>query len=191
MGFFTNKLYSLPIRYFSFWGYLAISGALFILAQRWYLEESWWPALIMVPVGIFAWTIIEYVLHRFLFHWQPKQQFLANLTAGFHLNHHKNPNDLSLILVSPPLGLCFSTLFFVLFLLALPSFKMVVALMTGIWLGFYYYEFLHYKIHASTSSRGVPTRRRRDHLYHHFANDECCFGVTSHLWDLVFRTYRR
>lgn len=190
MKFSLTKLLSAPYRYFSFWGYLAISGVLWVLAQSWHPKESWRDALLMVPVGVFAWTIIEYGLHRFIFHWQPKNQSLANFTARFHLNHHKDPHDLSIVLVAPLQGLFFSSLFVGLFLLVMPSFKTAVGLITGVWLGFYYYEYLHYQIHASSSPRGVLQRQRRDHLYHHFANDECCFGVTSPLWDIIFRTYR-
>ena len=61
-------------------------------------------------------------------------------------------------------------------------------ILAGIWTGFLYYESVHYRVHFSLSGSGLVGRQRRAHFYHHFTNNKRCFGVTSPLWDYVFRT---
>jgi len=34
---------------------------------------SWWNVLISFFIGLAIWPLVEYLLHRFLFHWQPKK----------------------------------------------------------------------------------------------------------------------
>nr|XP_029120882.1 dihydroceramide fatty acyl 2-hydroxylase FAH1 isoform X2 [Elaeis guineensis] len=55
----------------------------------------------MVGTGVFVWTLIEYTIHRFLFHMKT-QTYWAN-TAHYLLHgcHHKHPMD-GLRLVFPP-----------------------------------------------------------------------------------------
>ena len=60
--------------------------------------------------------------------------------------------------------------------------------MTGLWSGFLYYEWVHYKVHLSASTWGFLGRQRRQHFMHHFAEPNRRFGVTSPLWDFVFGT---
>jgi sterol desaturase/sphingolipid hydroxylase (fatty acid hydroxylase superfamily) len=54
--------------------------------------------------------------------------------------------------------------------------------------GYLAYDLLHYFIHRGR----VPTRfgryLRQYHLVHHYKTPDRHFGVSSPLWDLVFRT---
>jgi len=34
---------------------------------------TWWNVLISFLIGLAIWPLVEYLLHRFLFHWQPKK----------------------------------------------------------------------------------------------------------------------
>ena len=65
---------------------------------------------------------------------------------------------------------------------------MTTGITLGVWAGFLYYEWVHYRVHISSSVRGLNSHRRR-HFAHHFVNDRTGFGVTSPLWDVVFGTY--
>src|SRR5579872_874721 len=56
----------------------------------------------LVCGGIFAWTLTEYLLHRFVFHYEPKSEIGKRLHFLIHGVHHDYPND-SLRLVMPPL----------------------------------------------------------------------------------------
>ncbi|KAL5099543.1 hypothetical protein RYX36_003870, partial [Vicia faba] len=56
---------------------------------------------LFVLLGIFVWTLAEYLLHRFLFHVQTKSYWGNTLHYLLHGCHHKHPMD-SLRLVFPP-----------------------------------------------------------------------------------------
>lgn len=66
------------------------------------LDTSPTTTLALLPLGVLHWQLIEYSLHRFLFHANPKGYWGALLHFLFHGCHHKYPTD-SLRLVFPPL----------------------------------------------------------------------------------------
>ncbi|KAF1954775.1 Inositolphosphorylceramide-B hydroxylase [Byssothecium circinans] len=141
--------------------------------------------------GVFFWTIVEYVLHRCLFH---LDYYLPNnrvaITAHFLLHgiHHYLPMD-KYRLVMPP------TLFVV---LAAPFWKLAHAIFFYNWyaataaycggiFGYVCYDLTHYFLHH----RNLPAWYRalkKYHLAHHFADYQNGFGVTSRFWDWVFGT---
>jgi sterol desaturase/sphingolipid hydroxylase (fatty acid hydroxylase superfamily) len=63
--------------------------------------------------------------------------------------------------------------------------------MVGLIVGYLSYEFIHYGIHQMPWLRRLVKPLASHHLHHHYADDTRCFGVTSPLWDIVFRTGRR
>jgi 4-hydroxysphinganine ceramide fatty acyl 2-hydroxylase len=144
----------------------------------------------LFPLGVFAWTLLEYGLHRFVFH--IRVEFRNPKTADFvnasHLNHHAAPRDPDKLLVQPAYGLTVSGLLFGIIYLLSGSLFSAAGIMAGIWAGFLYYEAVHYRVHLTSSPSGFIAKQRRAHFYHHFTNRERCFGVTSPLWDYVFRT---
>ena len=61
-------------------------------------------AVIAVAVaGMFVWTLSEYCLHRFLFHFSATSKAGKWLVFLFHGNHHEDPKDKTR-LVMPPAG---------------------------------------------------------------------------------------
>jgi len=144
----------------------------------------------LFPIGVFAWTLLEYGLHRFVFHirFEFADPKIRDLVNALHLHHHAAPRDACKLLVRPSYGLVVSILLFgILYLLSGSAFS-AAGIMAGIWAGFLYYEAVHYRVHLTTATSGFIAKQRRAHFYHHFTNRERCFGVTSPLWDHVFRT---
>jgi len=59
-------------------------------------------------------------------------------------------------------------------------------------LGFYVtYEVLHYRSHTRPPRGRYGRWLRKHHFYHHFGNPKHNHGVTSPIWDIVFRTHAR
>ncbi|MCJ1308524.1 fatty acid alpha-hydroxylase [Agyrium rufum] len=152
-------------------------------------NKAAWGAFWMLGLGL--WTLVEYVLHRLLFHidfYLPDNR--VGITAHFLLHgiHHYLPMD-KYRLVMPP------TLFVV---LATPFWKLAhtvfywdwyvaVAVFCGGIFGYVCYDETHYFLHH----RNLPSYYRelkKYHLQHHFADYENGFGVTSRFWDRVFGT---
>lgn len=140
-------------------------------------------------LGVVIWTILEYTLHRFLFHldyYLPDAQWAITLHFLLHGVHHYLPMD-RLRLVMPPL------LFFVLETpftkLAHVLFPKAIAngIISGAFFMYVMYDMGHYALHH-TRLPAYLAEMKRYHLAHHYKNFELGFGVTSKFWDYVFGT---
>ncbi len=130
--------------------------------------------------GFAAWTFIEYVLHRVLFHHAP-------ILSRIHARHHNSPEELigTPAWVSLTVGLT---------ALAIPSwaalgFNLGTALGAGLFIGYLWYVFVHYAIHhwrPRQDSYFYHARLR--HARHHYCSHNRNFGVTTGIWDRVFGT---
>lgn len=144
---------------------------------------AWYVALASLFAGAFAFSFVEYALHRWLFH-------SNSLLAGkVHASHHRDPQQPSALpfwssAVSAP----------VFFWLLTPATSALVAhfALCGFFAAYFSYGVLHHLQH-SIRIRSIPFRwlRRRwaAHAVHHGRGD-VNFGVTTSLWDRVFGTYR-
>ncbi len=178
-------------RFASFWAYPLLAAVLLVLAGWNSLGRSSLGPVACALGGLLFWTLLEYCLHRYLFHWIPRNRRVRRFLATLHLRHHGDPRNRDGILVRPRYSFPVSALVFGGLWLASGDFAVAAWTMGGIWAGFLYYELVHYRVHLSKRGGGLLGFQRRGHFYHHFVDDEYCFGVTSPLWDWVFRTYRR
>jgi hypothetical protein len=134
--------------------------------------------------GIAGWTLLEYAIHYWLGH-LPKGRILI---SSEHLKHHRD------ILYFTPLRLKVRGAVPVLAVLLVAwgaAFGVAAGLgfVAAVALGWTTYERLHQSIHVH-GPRGPYSRwAARHHLSHHVAHPNANHGVTTPLWDLVFRTY--
>ncbi|HKQ68459.1 MAG TPA: sterol desaturase family protein [Polyangiaceae bacterium] len=146
-------------------------------------------AALLFAAGWLFWTLLEYVLHRFLFHMAahtPEERLRAFLMHGYH---HEFPSD-GMRLVAPPLmswplGLAVGVL---MYLIVGPVFW--IFSFAGAAAGYIAYDWIHYYTHHAHPRTALGRRLKRYHLAHHFSDDGSHFGVSSPLWDVIFRTYR-
>jgi len=141
--------------------------------------------LVAFSIGVAAWTLSEYLLHRFVFHLAPKAAWAKRFIYILHENHHDYPQDGERLVMPPIVSLgvkigVYSVAYWLMGVLGL-------CLVAGWTLGYLYYDFSHYVIHRRKGFRGFEFQRR-NHLIHHFQDHNICFGVTSPLWDYVFGT---
>jgi hypothetical protein len=133
-------------------------------------------------LGLVLWTLLEYLLHRFVFH------HFHGIVGTYHLEHHVAPRDLRYIFVRKPWAVGISVLLILVLWGLTGNFLQTAGLMAGIWTGYLYYEAVHYRVHFTSSEGWLIARQRRQHFRHHFHDARRCFGVTTPLWDYVFRT---
>ncbi|ESK96363.1 inositolphosphorylceramide-b c-26 hydroxylase [Moniliophthora roreri MCA 2997] len=141
-------------------------------------------------VGTIIWTLLEYLLHRFLFHvdyYLPDKPAWLTLHFLMHGVHHYLPMD-RLRLVMPPL--LFTVLEWPFTRLAYILFPVAVAngIISGAFLFYVLYDCMHYALHH-TQLPAYLKEMKKYHLGHHYKNYELGFGVTSKVWDIVFNTY--
>jgi sterol desaturase/sphingolipid hydroxylase (fatty acid hydroxylase superfamily) len=140
-----------------------------------------------VIAGIAVWSLSEYLIHRYLFHFVPRSRIgvaLAYLSHGVHHAYPRDPHRLVLpLIVSAPIGA-------VLFAAAILAGPYAFPLLAGFALGYLSYDLIHYRIHAYEADSGVFKWLRRYHFQHHFSAPDRQFGVSSPFWDYIFRTGR-
>ena len=147
------------------------------------------PVIAWFAAGVAFWTLLEYVIHRFAFHYEPRSKIGRTFHFIVHGVHHDYPNDAKRLVMPPavsiPLAILFYGLFAFLFGNAAP------AIWAGLVAGYVGYDSIHYAIHHFPMKGGVWNRLKQHHLRHHYHDDHAGFGVSSPFWDHVFRTHRR
>jgi len=180
------------VRFRSFWIFPLLAAVLLYVTSRIEPQSQFSDLVWLFPAGALFWTLLEYGLHRFVFHIQLplRSARLRDFVNASHLRHHASPRDPNKLLVRTVYGLVISAVLYGLVAAAFGSLFKAGELMAGVWAGFLYYEAVHYRVHFSLSGSRFIERQRRAHFYHHFTNNKRCFGVTSPVWDYVFGTKR-
>jgi sterol desaturase/sphingolipid hydroxylase (fatty acid hydroxylase superfamily) len=144
-------------------------------------------------LGIFLWTISEYLLHRFLFHMPVKGEKAQRIVFLFHGVHHAQPQMKTRLVMPPvvsiPLALIFYGLFYLLFTVLFQAPHWVSPVFSGFIIGYLVYDLTHYATHHFPMRKGYLKFIKRYHMQHHYKTPDKRFGVSSPLWDKVFNTY--
>ena len=146
--------------------------------------------VLLVFAGFVLWTLSEYWLHRKVFHWDPDHPIGHRLHFIIHGVHHDHPNDRMRLVMPPGASIPLAALFFGIFWLAvgLPT---ALPLFAGFLIGYLVYDYTHYYLHHFVPRSDLGKRLREQHMRHHFQDHRYGFGVSSPLWDVVFRTLPR
>src|SRR3970040_1127306 len=136
-------------------------------------------------LGILFFTLAEYLIHRFVFHsgdYTNEQEWQFKM----HGIHHATPSDKQRLAMPLPLSITLAALFFSIFWLVMGNY--VFFFFPGFLLGYSFYLYVHYLIHTRRPPKKVFGFLWRHHHIHHFKNDREAYGVTTPLWDIIFRT---
>jgi sterol desaturase/sphingolipid hydroxylase (fatty acid hydroxylase superfamily) len=141
--------------------------------------------------GLLWWSLIEYVLHRWVLHWEPadpRGRAIRRHLPG-HRSHHDGPQDpddvvsrkhaFALPLGAIGLGAMLAVGF---------SWGWALAAVGGGALGYALYEYVHFACPQLPMTSRIGRVLRRHHAIHHHRDETVNFGVTSPLWDHVFGT---
>src|SRR5438270_11605821 len=140
-------------------------------------------------LGLAIWTLLEYVIHRYAFHYEPKTRFGKQLHFIVHGVHHDYPNDATRLVMPPSISIPLAVVFWILFAVTLGRFAPAVS--AGFGFGYVCYDSIHYAIHHFPMKRGIWLWLKQYHLRHHYHDDHAGYGVSSPLWDYVFKTTRK
>jgi sterol desaturase/sphingolipid hydroxylase (fatty acid hydroxylase superfamily) len=144
----------------------------------------------LVVLGYALWTLLEYWLHRIVFHFEPDNRWGARLHWMIHGVHHEHPNDPLRLVMPPAVSVPLALVVFAIFYFALGH---VVAppLAAGFYAGYLAYDMTHYYVHHGHPHNRVTRLLRERHMRHLFQDDTRGFGVSAPYWDNVFRTAPR
>jgi sterol desaturase/sphingolipid hydroxylase (fatty acid hydroxylase superfamily) len=143
-------------------------------------------------LGLLLWTFAEYTLHRFLFHYKPRTPLQERIFFLFHGIHHAQPQVKTRLVmpfpVSMPMALMLYGLLYAFVGLFLGAPHWVAPLMSGFLIGYLAYDLTHYATHHLPMRGGIAGYLKRYHMQHHYKDPNTRFGVSSPVWDWVFRT---
>jgi sterol desaturase/sphingolipid hydroxylase (fatty acid hydroxylase superfamily) len=150
-------------------------------------------AALFFVTGIFIWTFVEYVFHRFVLHAHFAdgkgiiRKWAYTRLDPLHFEHHKRPWDATHItgMISDLLPLFFvaAPLSFIGPIYTLP---VVLAACVECYI---FEEWAHYTMHFCRIKNRYFRYVKRFHLYHHSAKGETLgYGMTNGFWDIVFGT---
>ena len=137
-------------------------------------------------IGIFAFTWIEYMVHRHVFHMFAKSDKHAQLRYTMHGVHHEFPKDKGRLAMPPILSLTLSTSLLILLRTVLGD--LVFSFLPGFLIGYAAYLSIHYMVHRFQPPKNFMRVLWIHHSFHHYKNEEKAFGVSSPLWDYIYGT---
>ncbi|MGW8374811.1 sterol desaturase family protein [Streptomyces sp. ODS28] len=138
-------------------------------------------------LGYLLWTLVEYWVHRSVFHFSAKSPFTRRLHWLMHGVHHEHPNDPYRLVIPPAVSLPVGALvLFGLRQLLGPDGWMAAG--AGFGAGYLAYDMLHFALHHHRARSPLLRALRRRHLRHHFEDERRGFGISAPYWDRVFGT---
>ncbi len=134
-----------------------------------------------------VWTLTEYVVHRYAFHFPAKSDWGKKIIYLFHGIHHDDPDDATRLVMPPLPGLLIMFIIGNFFRLFIPENYFMVFM--GSFIIFYLvYDYIHYATHHFRMTSKVGRYLKSYHLKHHYTKDPVKYGVSNPLWDYVFGT---
>ncbi len=151
------------------------------------LDISFINIVTLILLGISIWTITEYTLHRFIFHFKFKSKIGEKLHFIFHGVHHDYPNDSRRLVMPPSVSIPLAVLFYYLFLSALGP-VLIFPFFIGFLTGYLFYDMTHFAIHHYNMHNKFWLLLKKHHMRHHYQDPTKGFGVSSPVWDKVIGT---
>lgn len=141
-------------------------------------------SVLFVPLGVLTWIAMEYLIHRYFFHWEGNGPFTRRVHEIAHGYHHKYPDDADRLVM--PLGASIPMAILIgglLWLAGAPL--MTIPYFCGIVWGYLSYDFIHWSTHHRTPRTAWGKALRAHHMAHHFATPDRNFGISNMWVDLL------
>ncbi len=178
------------------------AGILALVVVRALVGDLTWRDAVAVAAMIAIYPFGEWAIHVYLLHAKPfmlRGRRVDTMAARAHRAHHREPNDLDIVLLywwqaallmllAVPLTVALGAGAITLIFGAVPLGALTSAALAGFCMIFLY-EWMHFLIHTAyrPSSRYYRSIWR-NHRLHHFKNEHFWHGVTNNLSDRVLGT---
>lgn len=142
--------------------------------------------VILFIAGAFFFSLVEYLIHRFLFHFNAETEKEKEFKYKVHGVHHHYPKDKDRLVMPPVISILLAVLFFIIFYFTMGKFAL--AFYGGFVSGYSIYLIIHYSVHRYRQPKNFLRILWKHHSLHHYRSDNAAFGVSMPLWDYVFGT---
>jgi len=143
-------------------------------------------ALGLFAGGWFLFSLVEYLVHRYVYHIPATTPGRAKFQYTMHGVHHEYPKDETRLAMPPIITVFVASLLFFIFRLAFGTWAF--GILAGFTFGYALYLFVHYSIHVYAPPKNFLKVWWTHHAQHHYRQDEVAFGVSSTLWDHLIGT---
>lgn len=140
----------------------------------------------MFFLGALAFTWVEYMVHRYIFHMTTETEKRAKMQYTMHGVHHEYPKDKERLAMPPVFSITIATI--LLFVLRLVLGDLVFSFLPGFLVGYAYYLSIHYMVHSFQPPKNFFKILWINHSMHHYKDGAEIFGVSSPLWDYIYGT---
>lgn len=141
-------------------------------------------AIALFVAGISIWSVFEYAMHRYLFHWKSDIRLIQKFVFLMHGNHHADPNDRLRNLMPPLASIPIASMVWAPLVLVLgPSGTWVFL---GFMTGYVAYDITHYACHQWPMKGRLAFMLKRHHMRHHHVGQHGNYAITALFWDRVF-----
>ena len=171
---------------------IIIFGVIAVALFYYGMIENGFDTPIMVGLfvaGLFFFTFVEYIMHRYLYHIPATSERKKKISYTMHGVHHDYPKDKSRLAMPPVLSLIIATVLFIIYRAVLGDY--VFGFLAGFLIGYAGYLAVHYSVHAFKVPNNFLKTLWHHHSIHHYRESDRAFGVSSPLWDHIFRTMPR
>ena len=174
----TNSMLAITV-------YLVISIGMAVYAFYAVSIASWF-GLLLIPAGVLAFTLVEYLMHRYLYHSGENYKDEKNWQYKVHGIHHVFPRNKDILAMPIPMALILAAIFFFLYYALMGD--LVYYFFPGFLTGYAGYLFVHFKVHTSPPPQNIFGYLWTHHHFHHYLYEDKAFGVSTPLWDHIFGT---
>lgn len=147
-----------------------------------------WVTAGMFMLGLLAFTWVEYVTHRYIFHMGTYTRLREKIQYTVHGVHHEFPKDKERLAMPPLLSITIATLLLLLFRLIMGD--LAFSFLPGFLSGYALYLSVHYMVHVYQPPKNFLKVLWINHSVHHYKHGEYVFGVSSPLWDYIYGTMK-
>lgn len=155
---------------------------------------SAWTLLGGAAFGVFVYSFVEYLMHRYLYHWEPESRFWRIVTADVgrrHMRHHREPekmhgaiNDRQIPVVVLAAALTLGSVL----MMPWPVGFGLMAIAAGV-ANYIVQELVHFGTHHLPMRHRLLAALKRHHMLHHYRDWDMNYGLFWPFWDMVFGTH--
>ncbi|MGM0588050.1 MAG: sterol desaturase family protein [Bacteroidota bacterium] len=168
--------------------YITIALSFLYIGYEHFVDMSLWTGVGIFIGAMFFWTLFEYFAHRYIFHldeYFPNSDAAATIAYTLHGIHHEYPRDKERIIMPPVPGMLILALLTVVSYAVIGTYSLIF--MPGFITGYLLYTRIHYLTHTPPIPDYLKSHYKH-HSLHHYKYPEKAFGISTTLWDRVFRT---
>ncbi|WP_373492620.1 sterol desaturase family protein [Aquiflexum sp.] len=137
-------------------------------------------------LGVFGFTLLEYMMHRYFFHMEPDTPVKDKIQYTVHGVHHDYPKDKERLTMPPLASLAYAVIFYGVFTWIMGDYALYF--LPGFMVGYAAYLGVHFIVHAYQPPKNFLKILWVNHAIHHYKDPDAAFGVSSPLWDYILGT---